>query len=547
VRRQELDVISFVPSTLRSLTDVTPPGTMDCLAQVWLGSETLYYRDVRNARPLFGPSTTLRNSFGSTEAGAIASCEVPPEDDGREGPVPVGVVEPDVEVRIVDEDDAPVADGEIGRMVVVRRGRVALGYWNDPELTRQHFFDEPDGRRGFRSPDSCQWRSDGLLEHVGRLDSRVKVHGAMVATSEVEVALTSHPDVADAAVVAVPDEHGTRLVAYVVARDGAPLSAWKLRRDLSARLSSTSLPGTFVALEALPRTVRDKVDRASLPPPPPAVRPRPYRQPVRAQGHLASIFASVLGVERVGLDDDFFELGGDSLGAVELLAAVNEELGIDLPTTALLDAPTVAELSTRLSHRRPRNASPLVELSSGHPGAPFFCVTAAGAPAISLRALAHAMDRHDFVAIQPRGLEERARPDRTIHAAARRNVLALRQRHRSARCAVSSTRCVRHRATQGRRGHRGTRTPPRTRPVQPVLRHQLGDAERLPPGDDPRCAAPARAQRPGRAGGGAGRGGPARPRRALAVGLRLVCARHGSDHRARLPRRPRRVDPQAGC
>jgi acyl-coenzyme A synthetase/AMP-(fatty) acid ligase/thioesterase domain-containing protein/acyl carrier protein len=428
VRREEVDVISFVPSTLRALADVTPAGTMDCLAQVWLGSETLYYRDVRIARPLFGPDTTLRNSFGSTEAGAIASCDVPPADDGNEGPVPVGVVDPDVEVRIVDDNDVPVADGEIGRLVVVRHGRIALGYWNDPELTHRHFFDEPDGRRGFRTPDSCRWRGDDLLEHVGRIDSRVKVHGAMVATSEVEVALTSHPDVADAAVVAVPDEHGTRLVAYVVGRDGTPLSAWKLRRDLSARLASTALPGTFVALEALPRTVRDKVDRIALPPPPPAVRPMPYRPPVGAQGHLASIFASVLCVERVGLDDDFFELGGDSLGAVELLAAVNDELGIDLPASALLDAPTVAELSTRLSHRRPHHASPLVELSSRHPGAPFFCVTGAGAPAISLRALAHAMDGHDFVAIQPRGLEERARADRTIHAAARRNVLALRQR-----------------------------------------------------------------------------------------------------------------------
>jgi thioesterase domain-containing protein/acyl carrier protein len=149
---------------------------------------------------------------------------------------------------------------------------------------------------------------------------------------------------------------------------------------------------------------------------------------VGAQEHLASIFASVLGVERVGLDDDFFELGGDSLGVVELLAAVDEEFGVDLPASALLDAPTVAELSARLSHRRPRNASPLVELSTGHTGAPFFCVTGGGDPAISLRALARAMDGHDVVAIQPRGLEERARADRTIHAAARRNALALRQR-----------------------------------------------------------------------------------------------------------------------
>ena len=215
--------MSFVPSTLRALADVIPPGTMDCVKKVGFSAETLYYRDVRIARPLFGPDTILRNSLGSTEAGLIARYDVPADEDGREGPVPVGTVDPDIEVRIVDDDDEPVPDGEVGRLVVVRYGRIALGYWNDPELTRRHFFTEPDGRRGFRTPDACRWRDDGLLEHIGRIDSRVKVHGAMVATSEVEVALISHPDIADAAVIAVPDEDGTRLVAYVVARDGVPL------------------------------------------------------------------------------------------------------------------------------------------------------------------------------------------------------------------------------------------------------------------------------------------------------------------------------------
>jgi acyl-coenzyme A synthetase/AMP-(fatty) acid ligase/thioesterase domain-containing protein/acyl carrier protein len=428
VRREEIDVVSFVPSTLRALADVIPPGTMDCVEKAGFGAEALYYRDVRIARPLFGPDTILRHSLGSTEAGSIARYDIPLDDDSNEGPVPVGTIAPDIEVRIVDEDDQPVPDGEVGRLVVMRYGRLALGYWNDPELTRRHFFREPDGRRGFRTPDACRWRDDGLLEHVGRIDSRVKVHGAMVATSEVEVALISHSDVADAAVIAVPDEHGTRLVAYVVARDGSVLSAWKLRRDLSSRLSSTAVPSAFVALDVLPRTVRDKVDRASLPSPPPAVRPRPYRAPMGYQRDLAELFASVLGVERVGLDDDFFDLGGDSLGVVELLAAINEQFGVDLPTSAVLDAPTVDELSLQLSHRRSANASPLVNLRTGQPGDPFFCVTGAGAPAISLRELSQAMSAHNMVAIQPRGLEERARPDRTVHAAARRNVLALRAR-----------------------------------------------------------------------------------------------------------------------
>jgi thioesterase domain-containing protein/acyl carrier protein len=147
---------------------------------------------------------------------------------------------------------------------------------------------------------------------------------------------------------------------------------------------------------------------------------------VGAQRDLAAIFASVLGVERVGLDDDFFELGGDSLGVVELLAAIKEEFGVDVASSTVLDRPTVATLSTELSHRRPRDASPLVDLRTDEAGEPFYCVTGAGAPAISLRDLSKAIGARNFVAIQPRGLEERARPDRSVHAAARRNVLAIR-------------------------------------------------------------------------------------------------------------------------
>jgi acyl-coenzyme A synthetase/AMP-(fatty) acid ligase/thioesterase domain-containing protein/acyl carrier protein len=427
VRDQQINVVSFVPSTLRSLADDIPPGSMDCVQKVGFGSETLFFRDVRIARPLFGPHTILRNSLGSTEAGSLTRYDIPPEADEQEGPVPVGTVAEDVEVRVVDEDDEPVPDGEIGRLVVLRWGRLALGYWKDPELTRRYFFNEPDGRRGFRTPDSGRWREDGLLEHVGRMDSRVKVHGAMVATSEIEVALISLPDVADAAVIAVPgDDGGTRLVAYVVARAGSTLSAWKLRRDLASSVSSTSVPSAFVAVDSLPRTVRDKLDRAALPPPPPTVSARPYREPLGNERDLADMFANVLGLERVGLDDDFFDLGGDSLGVVELLAAIADRFSVDLPASTVLEAPTVAQLALRLSHRRDTNASPVVMLRTDAQGDPFFCVGGGGSPAISLRALSEVMSDHNFAAIQQRGLEERAIPDHSIPAVARRNIAAMR-------------------------------------------------------------------------------------------------------------------------
>ncbi len=218
IREHEIAWIPFVAATLRALAATTSPGALDCLRVVGFGGGTLYWRDVELTRGICGPETVIYNVYGSTEAGHVSSFEIPSDLPLGEGTVPVGEPDPAVEVRIVDDDDEPVPRGEPGRIVVVRHNWLALGYWDDPELTREYFFHEPDGRRGFRTADSGRWRDDGMLEHVDRIDSRVKVHGAMVSTSEVEVALTTHPDVADAAVVAVPDESGLRLVAYVVPR-----------------------------------------------------------------------------------------------------------------------------------------------------------------------------------------------------------------------------------------------------------------------------------------------------------------------------------------
>jgi non-ribosomal peptide synthetase component F len=173
-RTLEVTSMSFMPSVLRALVETAPPAAFDFLRDATFGGETLYAADVRAARPLFGPNTRLSNGLGSTEAGGIASYDIPADAELDDGPVPVGYPGAQCEVRIVDEDDRELPDGEVGRIVLVRRGHLALGYWRDPELTAAHFFVEPDGRRGFRTSDCGRWRPDGLLEHLGRLDTRVK-------------------------------------------------------------------------------------------------------------------------------------------------------------------------------------------------------------------------------------------------------------------------------------------------------------------------------------------------------------------------------------
>ncbi|HXY91692.1 MAG TPA: AMP-binding protein, partial [Acidimicrobiia bacterium] len=413
----------FVPSVLRAVIDHAGPARMDTVRLVTYGGEPLYGRDVRGARALFAPGTVFRNRLSSSETTGVTGHVVTEEDERADGVIAVGTLEPWVEAHVVDDEGRPVASGAPGRLVVIG-DKLAAGYWKDPALTAERFFDLPDGRRGFRTSDVVRWRDDGVLEHVGRSDDLVRVRGAMASPTEVERALAQHEGVAAGAVKAFPsDDGGMRLVAYVAPAEGTTLSASSIRRALASSVPAHMVPGTVVMLDALPIGARGKIDRERLEEP---VAARPYREPQGNERDLAQIFADVLGVDRVGLDDDFFELGGDSLSVVELLAGVADRFSVDIPASTVLDAPTVAELALRLSHRRPRDASPVVPLRTGTSGMPFFCMTGGGAPAISLRALSDAITGYDFYAVQPRGLEERALPDRTVADAARRNLIALR-------------------------------------------------------------------------------------------------------------------------
>jgi amino acid adenylation domain-containing protein len=417
----------FVPSVLRAVLEHTGGARMDSVRLVTFGGEALYGRDVRLARPLFSADTVFRNRLSSTETHGIAGRVVTPQDERSDAIVPVGTVEPWVEIHIVDDNGEAVALGTPGRLVVIG-DKLATGYWNDPELTAQRFFDLPDGRRGFRTNDAVRSRNDGTLEHIGRNDDRVKVRGAMVSLTEVERALARIDGIDAAAVKAFTDGAGTRLVAYVVPADGHAPSPSSVRRALAQSVPTHMVPGTVVTLNTLPIGDRGKVDRARLDEP--AIVQRPDRAPGAGEEELADIFCDVLGVQRVGLDDDFFELGGDSLAAVELVVAVEEHFGVNLAPSTLLEAPTVAELARRLVRRRRRGMPQVVRLrGETPPGAPppFFCVAGAGAPAVTLRPLAeHLGPPRAVYGIQARGLEEWALPDRTIESCARRYLTEIR-------------------------------------------------------------------------------------------------------------------------
>jgi acyl-coenzyme A synthetase/AMP-(fatty) acid ligase/thioesterase domain-containing protein/acyl carrier protein len=374
------------------------------------------------------PNAAVVNLYGSSEAGAIATTRIDPGEPIGDGPIPLRRVCPWLSVEIVDGAGRVVPAGEVGD-IRVRGQEVSLGYWNDPEQTSRRFLAEPDGTRTVVTGDRGRFSSDGTLEHLGRADLRVKVHGQMVDPEEVEQALAALPSVREAVVSPVPAQAGdTTLVAHVLPEEESRPSARDLRLGLAQRLPSYMIPSAFLAVDAIPRNERGKVDRealrqAALGAAPAETAYVPPRS--RRERELAELVAEVLGLERVGVHDDVLDLGADSFAAVELLAAIGERLGVELAPGDLLEASTIEALALRIEDEQSSAGHVLFPLSPGGSGTPFFLVSSFDGAMLPLRPLARRLDRPTYSFV-PRGVDTRAWPDRTIERAAARYVGAVR-------------------------------------------------------------------------------------------------------------------------
>ncbi len=244
----------------------------------------------------------------------------------------------------------PMPIGVAGELWIGGVG-LASGYLERPALTAERFMPSPFGERGgrlYRTGDVVRRLADGQLEHLGRADQQVKVRGHRIELGEIESALGAHPDVAQAVVVALGEGGDRRLVAYVVPSGPAP--EWEeLRGHLARRLPEYMVPPVFVALSELPLTPSRKVDRRALPAPEvaaPQGESRPPRGPLEEV--LAGIWSEVLGIERVGAEDNFFSLGGHSLLATQVASRVRTVFGVELAVRAVFEAPTVEALAGRI-------------------------------------------------------------------------------------------------------------------------------------------------------------------------------------------------------
>ncbi|MFG2043709.1 amino acid adenylation domain-containing protein [Dactylosporangium sp. NPDC048998] len=296
------------------------------------------------AVPLAERGSSVWNMYGPTETTVYSSVERIHSETTR---ITVGRPISNTTMYVLDPHDQPAPHGCVGELCTGGAG-VADGYWRRPELTAQRFVADPfrPGGRMYRTGDHARYLPDGRLELLGRIDRQVKLNGYRIEPGEIEAVLLTD-DRVGAAAVAV---RGGRLTAYVVAADpAASPTAEQLRATLRRLLPSYMIPEAFVDLPALPMTLAGKTDLLALPDPPvEAATPGPAAAPVGdidALAQLAKLVQDVLGVSGVGPDDDFFELGGDSLRALRLVSRIEAEFGCEVGADLLFEHPTVRAMA----------------------------------------------------------------------------------------------------------------------------------------------------------------------------------------------------------
>lgn len=350
LREERVTVAELPPVMLPMLT----PGELPDLRLVSVGGEAPAGRLVGEWA---SPTRQFWNAYGPTEAtvGVTLMHCLPPV---AHGSPPIGLPMPNTRAYVLDDALRVLPPGATGELYLAGV-QLARGYLGRAGLTARHFVPDPFGEPGermYRTGDLVRWNNNGQLVHEGRRDSQLKVRGFRIEAGEVENELLAQPGVAEAVVLTAQDRPGVaRLTAYVVP-DGEPASAGaadlpgggaraqlpaRLRRALRGRLPDYMVPSTVLVLDVLPRTANGKLDRRALPAPGRASgrAPRTAREQV-----LASVFAQVLGVGSVGIDDDFFGLGGDSLAAVRLASRIEAVSGVRPAVQDLFAAPTVAAL-----------------------------------------------------------------------------------------------------------------------------------------------------------------------------------------------------------
>ncbi|MDB5771574.1 MAG: amino acid adenylation domain protein [Burkholderia sp.] len=437
VASEGVTVLNQTPSAFRLFIQADAEAATAPLSLRWVifGGEAL---DLQSLKPWYerhGESKPcLVNMYGITETTVHVTRRLLKRNDLDCGRSVIGAPLPDLQVYLLDPYLQPVPDGVVGEIYVGGAG-LARGYLRRPELNSARFiahpFDPAPGARLYKSGDLGRYLRGGDIEYLGRVDNQVKIRGFRIELGEIEATLESHPGV-DAAVVRVMKQQkgGDKLIAYVVAPDRAMQGAL-LRRFLLERLPEYMVPSVFVSIERLPLTTNGKVDYAALPVPETTRRDTEHAYVAprdRVEQQLVEIWEEVLEVAPIGVHDDFFDLGGDSLLAVTLVVQIERKFRKSLPVATLFRNPTIEKLAHGLHDSAAAAWSALVPLRAMGTRTPFFCVAGGAGNALCFNQLARKLppDRA-FYGLQAVGLDGHSAPLSRVEDMAAEHIKEIRE------------------------------------------------------------------------------------------------------------------------
>jgi len=352
---QEITIYHSSPTVFRHFTATLSGNELfPKVRLVKLGGEPVLKRDHALFQRHFPPGCIFHVNLGSTEMNGIRHFFATHETQFEGAVLPIGYEVADTEVLLLDENGRDVGFNREGE-IVIRSPYLACGYWRKPEQTKSAFRADPhdDSVRLYRTGDLGMMRPDGCLFHLGRRDFQVKIRGHRVEVAEVELALEEIDGVRSAVVMGREDRSGEkRLVAYIVPRDGPRPAVDNLREALDRRLPDHLAPSAFVFLESLPLTATGKVDRNALPKPDwrrPELRTEFVAPQDAAEAKITSVWSETLGTNELGVFDNFFDLGGNSLLGLRLVDRLSRAFGVELSASDLIEAPTVAGIKERIA------------------------------------------------------------------------------------------------------------------------------------------------------------------------------------------------------
>lgn len=421
MRDQRITALSTYPALFRQMIDAAT-GPLPDLVKIYLVGEPLRRADLEAFERICPAGARLSIGYGSNECINVCVHHHIHGDPIRSDTVPLGrPVRPGM-IRLLDAEGRDAPPGEPGEITVTAR-LIPKGYHNDPERSRGVFEPAEDGSGNWRynSGDFAYADREGVLHFAGRRDEQVKIRGYTLRPSDIEQALLTHPSVAMAAVVAFEGRKGIRrLACHYVPAEGAAAEPAALKAHLAARMPNYMVPSVFMAHASLPVTGTGKIRRRALPDPLAGRRREAAAAPAGpTETRLAEIWQDVLGHREFGRDEDFFDIGGDSLQAMSMVIEAERAFGVRVPFEGLiLEGAGLADVAARIeAQHREGMAREIVTLRRGAGGPPLFAMPVAGGHLSSYLELVHAFEGdRTVVGVHARGMDRQSRPDADVEA-----------------------------------------------------------------------------------------------------------------------------------